>query len=415
MKNSIIFFISALLLTTISTVSSADNKFYIPKPNKDVWHQVIDLIRHHKWEDAGLLIDMVITPQSIWFTAGTPDEVRRKVRRQVRRAHRLNVVPVLVAYNIPFRDCAQFSAGGTANAQEYKDWIDGFAAGIGKKKALVILEPDGLGIIPWYTTFEGTLDWCQPAEANPATAAAERFEMFNYAGDALKARPNVTLYLDGTHSGWLNVGDNADRLVKAGVARADGFYLNASNYQYTANLTQYGTWVSQCIAQGGGLECADQYWNGGPEGTAIADLIGPWNGVALSGLGEWSNTAMQPEFNTSGINARYWAAGQTHFIIDTSRNGQGPWAPTASYPDPQDWCNPPGRGVGLKPTMVTGHALIDAYVWIKIPGESDGECTRGLGPAGTTDPEWGIVNPAAGKWFSEQALELARQANPPLH
>jgi len=52
---------------------------------------------------------------------------------------------------------------------------------------------------------------------------------------------------------------------------------------------------------------------------------------------------------------------------------------------------------------------------VKVPGESDGECTRGLGPAGATiDPEWGVVDPAAGQWFPEMALDLAQNANPPL-
>ena len=32
----------------------------------------------------------------------------------------------------------------------------------------------------------------------------------------------------------------------------------------------------------------------------------------------------------------------------------------------------------------------------------------------TVDPEWGIVDPAAGEWFPQQALELARNADPPL-
>ena len=105
-----------------------------------------------------------------------------------------------------------------------------------------------------------------------------------------------------------------------------------------------------------------------------------------------------------------------HFIIDTSRNGQGPWTPPAGvYPDAQDWCNPPGRGVGIRPTTDTGKQLIDAYVWIKVPGESDGQCSRGLG-AGTNvvDPIWGQVDPAAGQWFPEQALELAKLAKPQL-
>ena len=52
---------------------------------------------------------------------------------------------------------------------------------------------------------------------------------------------------------------------------------------------------------------------------------------------------------------------------------------------------------------------------MKIPGESDGECTRGLGAGGTTiDPEWGLIDPGAGQWFPEMALELARNAVPAL-
>ena len=125
-------------------------------------------------------------------------------------------------------------------------------------------------------------------------------------------------------------------------------------------------------------------------------------------------------WNTVGINSRYdlilgSTQPTTHFVIDTSRNGQGPWEPPAGvYPDPQDWCNPPDRGLGLRPTADTSIALLDAYLWVKIPGESDGECTRGLGPTGTVDPEWGIVDPGAGQWFPEMALQLAQNANPPL-
>lgn len=387
---------------------------YTPRPNHDAIKQMVELVRHGEWRNAALIWKMATTPQAVWIESGTPSDAKKEVRKIVRKAAVRRTVPVLVAYNIPFRDCAQFSAGGATTVAEYKAWIDGVADGIGDRKAIVILEPDGLGIIPWYTNLDGNLEWCQPTEADPETAAAERFEMLNYAVDSLKSRPNVTVYLDGTHSGWLNVGDISDRLVKAGVARGDGFYLNASNYQYSANLTQYGTWISKCIAQGDFAGCANQYWNGGPEGTAIADLLGPWNGVAMSSFGEWSDTASDPELNTSGINARYTAEGETHFVIDTSRNGVGPWAP-GDYPDPQDWCNPPDRGLGMLPTLDTGNPLIDAYLWIKIPGESDGECTRGLGPAGeTVDPEWNVIDPGAGDWFAEMALQLAQNADPAL-
>ena len=55
------------------------------------------------------------------------------------------------------------------------------------------------------------------------------------------------VYLDGTHSSWLGVGEAAYRLVKAGVQRAQGFFLNVSNYQPNDQLAQFGTWVSDCI------------------------------------------------------------------------------------------------------------------------------------------------------------------------
>jgi endoglucanase len=419
-----LFVVSTILAVLIASVPALasdspgfdpNTQFYVAKPNHGAIEQIATLISSGDKANADLIAQMIDTPQSVWFEGGTPHKVQQDVKNTVKRAAGKGTVPVLVAYNIPFRDCAQFSAGGATTVEEYMAWIDGFADGIGDEAAVVILEPDGLGIIPWYTTFEGQLEWCQPGEANPETAAAERFEMLNYAVDALKAQPNVSVYLDGTHSAWLNVGDISDRLSKAGVDRADGFYLNVSNYQFTANLVQYGTWISSCLSLSDFYGCANQYWNGGPEGTKIADLLGPWTGVALSNYGEWSDDTDVPELNTSGINARYAGTQPTtHFVIDTSRNGVGPWAPPA-YPDPQDWCNPPERGLGLTPTADTGNPLLDAYLWVKIPGESDGECTRGLGPAGeTVDPEWNLIDPAAGQWFPDMALDLAQNANPPL-
>ena len=410
-----------------------DTEFYVPKVNQGATRQIARLTSLGRRPDARLIRKMTQTPQAVWFTEGTPKRVQQAVKNTVQRAAGKGQLPVLVAYNIPFRDCAQFSAGGATTVAEYKAWIDGFAKGIGNRPAVVILEPDGLGIIPWYDPLgsadgSSALEWCQPAEANPATAAAERFEMLNYAVDALKAKPNVFVYLDGTHGGWLNVGDASHRLAQAGVERADGFYLNVSNYHYTANLVHYGNWISSCIAYATAVTpgdfngCPNQYWNGGPLPAKIAVLLGEWTGVALSSYGEWSDESDDPALNTSGINLRYAnmlgaVEPAAHFVIDTSRNGMGPWQPPAGvYPDAQDWCNPPDRGLGLRPTADTGSEQVDAYLWVKIPGESDGECTRGLGPAGTTiDPVWGLINPAAGRWFPEMALDLVRNANPPLN
>ncbi len=76
-----------------------------------------------------------------------------------------------------------------------------------------------------------------------------------------------------------------------------------------------------------------------------------------------------------------------HFLIDTSRNGTG-------GPSGGEWCNPSGQALGRLPSTRTGHPLVDAYLWIKYPGESDGPCNGG---------------PSAGTWWPEYALGLARQ------
>ena len=350
-----------------------------------------------------LLIGSV--PTAIWFTSGTPQEVKQRAAVLMADARAERKIPVIVAYNVPFRDCQQYSQGGAADTAEYKAWIDGLAAGIGSSNAIVIVEPDGLGIIPHYTTIDGSQEWCRPAELDPATAASERFLQLNHAVDALSALPNTRVYLDGTHSAWLGSGDAAHRLVQAGVQRADGFFLNVSNFELTERLEKYGTWIAKCIHYGtnaaeGGWRlghfdwCASQYYPASPDDFSTWGLTDEWYAVNVD------NAANPPSPDTLA-----------HFVIDTSRNGQGPWtAPAGKYTDAEVWCNPPGRGLGERPTLATGHALIDAQLWIKVPGESDGRCLRGT--AGPEDPERGMIDPAAGQWFKEQAAELVALAQP---
>lgn len=399
------------VLMTVAAPATAHRQdrddFYVPPPSPGSIDQIKDLRRQGDRREAELISKMVKTPSAVWFNGGTPSEVRREVEAVVRDASRKRTVPVLVAYNLPFRDCAQYSAGGALGVAEYQAWIDGFARGIGKREAIVILEPDGLGIIPFNTDINGNLEWCQPTDetGNPQPGASpqDRYAALNYAVDALSSLSNVSVYLDGTHSAWLGVGDIADRLVKAGVQRADGFYLNASNYQATERLEKYGNWISGCIAfannpDEGGWRlgnyawCASQYFPADPNDFSTWGLSDQWY---VDNLGS--------------------AVATTHFVVDTSRNGQGPWTPPADHPagDPQDWCNPPDRGLGLRPSRDTGNDLIDAFLWIKIPGESDGECTR-WGP-GPEDPVRGMIDPPAGVWFPEMALELVSNANPPLN
>lgn len=339
-------------------------------------------------------------PSATWFTKGTPAEAQAAVKKLVDAAAAKNAVPTVVAYNLPHRDCSQYSAGGAKSKAEYQAWIDAFAAGIADHKAVVILEPDGLGIIPFHTDLSGKEEWCKPSDADKATAAKERYELLAYAVDKLRANPHAAVYLDGTHSGWLGVGDIASRLVKAGVQRASGFFINVSNYEPNDRLVDYGTWISQCIqyatragdSNGHFERCASQYSPASPNDYATWAKSRKW----------YADNVGKP------------AGPLSHFVIDTSRNGKGAWAPKpgTSYKDAQTWCNPPDRGLGVRPTTRTGNPLVDAYLWIKIPGESDGQCDRGMG--GGTDPVRGSADPAAGAWFEKQAAELIQFANPPV-
>ncbi|HEY1369871.1 MAG TPA: glycoside hydrolase family 6 protein [Gaiellaceae bacterium] len=380
-----------------------DTRFLVPPPNQAGVQQAVGLLRAGQVRNALLVGALLAKPHAVWVTKGSPTDARNAVRSAAALADIERAVPVLVAYDIPGRDCGGFSAGGAQTTSDYKAWIDGFATGLGNHKAVVILEPDGLGLLP---------SNCGGPNASYPFTDAERYEELNYAVDRLEQQPGAIVYLDGTHSAWLNTHDIATRLVQAGVQRAQGFFLNVSNYQFTSNGVQYGTWVSKCITLvttvDPNFDCPNQYWNGGPNNNFV--------GVALSPYGQWSDGASEADLDSAGENLRLaGVAAATHFVIDTSRNGAGPWRfPAGAYPDPQDWCNPPGRGLGLPATANTGNPLVDAYLWVKVPGESDGSCNRGV-PGSTTDPEWaGIVDPAAGQWFPQQALQLAQLANPAL-
>ena len=89
-------------------------------------------------------------------------------------------------------------------------------------------------------------------------------------------------------------------------------------------------------------------------------------------------------------NAVSGMTGGKPFVIDTSRNGAGPVEGDDLY-----WCNPSGRALGAAPTAATGNPQVDAFLWIKRPGESDGAC-RG--------------HPSAGTFISQYAIDLAHNA-----
>ena len=255
-------------------------------------------------EDAALLAELAGVPTATWLGAWSGD-VATTVRSVVADAGAAGGVPVLVAYNIPGRDCGGYSAGGVDSPAAYGGWIQGIADGIGTAQAVVVLEPDAL--------------------AQLCGDPAARYRLLAAAVEVLERNPGTRTYLDAGHAAWVDAATMADRLRAAGAGDADGFALNVSNFGTTANNVAYGQRLS-----------------------ALLD-------------GE-------------------------RFVVDTSRNGNGPGS---------DWCNPPGRAVGERPTATTGQAGVDAYLWVKTPGESDGTCNGG---------------PAAGDFWPEYALGLMRAA-----
>ncbi|MFE2105710.1 glycoside hydrolase family 6 protein [Kitasatospora sp. NPDC059463] len=249
--------------------------------------------------EADSLLRIAAQPSSHWLGDQAARDIADQVSRSAARADR---TPVFVVYNIPHRDCGLYSAGGASDAAAYRSWITGLAEALGDRRAWVVLEPDAIA---------HTLDNC----GVKGDAAAERYGLLAFAVQELKKRPQVRVYLDAGNPGWTqDLPALAGALRRSGIAAADGFAVNVSNFFTTDRNAAYGAQLS----------------------------------ALLDGK---------------------------HFVVDTSRNGNGPL-------DAEAWCNPPGRALGAPPTTETGRPGVDAYLWIKNPGESDGECGRGEPPAG---------------------------------
>ncbi|HET6856080.1 MAG TPA: glycoside hydrolase family 6 protein [Streptomyces sp.] len=350
-------------------------ELYTPAANPAAYRQALVLAGAEQPREAAGLLAMVRTPHAVWLPGGDPASAERETRRVVQDAVEHRALPALVLYNIPGRDCAQYSAGGAHDSARYRDWVAAVARGIGDAPALVVLEPDALALLP--------------ADCPKAVAAktAARYADLGHAVTTLGRLAHTKVYLDAGHPSWHAVSSIVPRLVKGGVEGAAGFAVNVSNYSTDSANTWYGRLISACLAHvargGQAAACAEQRW---PRARAQA----------------WLDA--QPAAAPGRMK---------HFISDSSRNGRGPWTPpVGKYRDAQDWCNPPARGLGARPTTATGDPLHDARLWIKTPGESDGLCLRGTG--GPKDPERGTVDPKAGDWFPQQALELVRLAHPSI-
>jgi cellulose 1,4-beta-cellobiosidase len=329
-------------------------------------------------EESAALKKVAGFPTAVWLedlaTAAQTSRWLDDAARQQRAAGQ-PVVPVFVIYNLPNRDCAAegsrgelaVESGGEARYQ--KDFIDVIAAQFRAhpdQRIVAILEPDSLA------NLATNLD--KPRCA----ASADVYHRGVAYAIAKLSLPNVYIYVDAAHGGWLGWGQNRPKIAAifrnvlaaaGGPDRIRGFALNISNYNPSRD-------PNGNRKDPGNEPPPDEVTYASDLSKALADV-----GIRNKG-----------------------------FVIDTARNGRA-----GLRTDPGNWCNVKGAGLGERP-QVAPAPLVDAYLWLKTPGESDG----------TSDPQQPRYDvncssddalpgaPQAGDLFKPYLLDLVKNANPPL-
>jgi endoglucanase len=262
--------------TANSATTSSAELYVDPQSSAAVW------VRDHRDDPRAAAIGARIAsqPGARWF-GGWSGDIGPAVTAYVDAAAAAQRMPVLVAYNIPARDCGQHSAGGAGSVAAYRDWIGAFAGGIGSRAAVVVLEPDALPQLDCLDT----------------AGKAHRLELFRYAAAQMSTRaPNALLFVDIGNSDWLAPAEAAARLVDAGVASVAGFALNVSNYRTDGDSNAYGIAVADVLRDKYRLTKAfvvDTSRNGaGPLGKEWCDPAGRRLGVAPRVLPAGSQPAM---------------------------------------------------------------------------------------------------------------------------
>ncbi|WP_369387223.1 glycoside hydrolase family 6 protein [Streptomyces sp. CG1] len=171
-------------------------------------------------------------PAARWFGDWNKD-VRTEVDAYVAAAAAVGKLPILTAYNMFNRDSGGQSSGGATTPDEYRAWIDAFAAGIGDRPTIVIVEPDSLAQL-------GNL----PTDAD----RAERTSLVAHAAEALAACPLVSAYLDGGNPTWITPDSMAERLSAAQVSKVRGFGVGVANFHATDVSCTYGHQVAQALS-----------------------------------------------------------------------------------------------------------------------------------------------------------------------
>lgn len=209
-----------------------------------------------------------------------------------------------------------------------------------------------------------------------ANAESAYLECINYAITQLNL-PNVAMYLDAGHAGWLGWPANQDPAAQLFA----NVYKNASSPRavrgLATNVANYNGW---------NITTAPSY----TQGNAVYNeklyihAIGP----LLANHG-WANA---------------------FFITDQGRSGKQPTGQNQWG----DWCNVIGTGFGIRPSANTGDSLLDAFVWVKPGGECDGTSNT---TATRYDYHCGLSDalqpaPEAGSWFQAYFVQLLTNANP---
>ncbi|MFJ8135176.1 glycoside hydrolase family 6 protein [Streptomyces sp. NPDC096013] len=342
----------------------------------------------------------------------------------------------LVVYDLPGRDCSALASNGELGPTEIgryeSEFIDPIASILADSKyaSLRIVTTIEIDSLPNLVTNTGSKATATP-QCDTMLANGNYVKGVGYALHKLGAIPNVYNYIDAGHHGWLGWDDNfapsanlfyqAANAEGATVNDVAGFITNTANY---SALKENNFTINDSV---GGVSVRQSKWV-------------DWNRYVdeLSYAQAFRSELVSVGFN-SGIG----------MLIDTSRNGwggsarpAGPGATTSvdTYVDGGrydrrihigNWCNQSGAGLGERPQAAPA-AGIDAYVWMKPPGESDGSSTaiandEGKGFDRMCDPTYtgnarngnnlsgALPNaPLSGHWFSAQFQQLMANAYPPL-
>jgi cellulose 1,4-beta-cellobiosidase len=266
--------------------------------------------------------------------------------------------------------CSAAAGGCESGLREYRDDFIAPLASILAAHATVpvvlILEPDSL---PNLVTNRGSNPRCG---SNATQHAYE--DGISLALAALKsAAPRVTIYLDAGHGAWLGWEEPARRLM----ARVCELGLHSHIRGFSTNVANYNPLGVACPAaafEAGETAAHWCHWVAKGAAPCCSQDLGSCGRQLLTEYSSGAGELMYAQL-LSKLAREQCAGFEPRFVIDTSRNGNPNARHAASYlggATCNHWCNLRGARLGLTPTTDTGLDIVDAYFWVKTPGESDG-------------------------------------------